>query len=387
MGMVFSWLSVASLSPTEVLAALNLDDTGDAAGLGDCEIAGAALPQGGYVVVANAFWHAVIHPPKLAPLSLRAGVVGCTESENANASAAFLWRDGEPIWQVTHVLDEGAEHLDTDGDVPAETAALLDQAIARHRVEGYDAVHGVPAAVAKSCAGFRYGEDRGLRFTRLVPSTATVRIGSTQIVVEWPNERGDLTAALGRALDAILVPLGFDVRRDPRGDEFVRTRDDTTLTIYGVGYDDHPFYTCDIFISVRQNLVEQLIVRVIPQHTRSSTCDLRLAKLEGHAGFDIRSIRHIEAFIASLVEKVPALVERCGSIRELDRIVNADRTCIDGIDFLSAEGPIVLAWLAGNPNFESMVAYADSRYDRREVEGETPIVQLADHLRRNVPMA
>lgn len=387
MGMAFSWLSVASLSPAEVLAALNLEDTGAVVGLGDGEVAGAALPHGGYVVVANAFWHAVIHPPKLASLSLGATVVGCTESENVNASVAFLWRGGEQIWQVTHLLDGGAEHLEIEGDAPAETAALLEQAIARHRAERYDAVYGVPAAVAKSCAGFRYGEDRGLRFTRLAPRRLTVSVGNTPIVVEWPNERGDLTATLGRALEAILVPLGFDVRRDPRGDEFSRTRDDTTLTIYGVGYDDHPFYTGDIFVSVRQNVVERLIASVIPHHTSSSTCDLRLAKLEGRDGFEIKSIRHIEAFIKFLGKKVPALVERCGNVRELDRIVNANRTRIDGIDFLSAEGPIVLAWLAGNPNFDAMVAYADSRYDRSDVEGETPIVQLADHLRRNVPVA
>jgi hypothetical protein len=386
MGMAFSWLSTASLSPAEVLAALNLEDTGGAAGAGECEIAGAALPQGGYVVVANAFWHSVIHPAKLASLSLKATVVGCAESENVNASTAFLWRDGERIWQLTHLLDEGAEHLEIEGDTPTETAALLGQAIARHRAEGYDAVYGVPAAVAKLRTGFRYGEDRGLRFTRLAHRKTTVGAGSTQITFEWPNERDDLTATLGRALEAILVPLGFEVRRDPRGDEFFRTSDDTTLTIYGVGYNDDPFYTCDIFISVRQNTVEQLIASVVPQHESSSTCDLRLAKLEGHDGFDIKSIRHIEAFIKFLGKKVPALVERCGHVRELDRMVNADRTRIDGIDFLSAEGPIVLAWLAGNPNFESMVAYADSRYDRRDVEGETPIVRLADHLRRNVPV-
>ncbi|GMV32133.1 MAG: hypothetical protein AMXMBFR59_42580 [Rhodanobacteraceae bacterium] len=366
---------------------MNLDDTGDAVGLGGGEIAGAALPQGGYVIVANTFWHALIHPPKLASLSLGATVVGCTENENTNASAAFLWRGGEQIWQITHLLDAGAEHLDIEGDAPAETAALLEQAIARHRAEGYDAVYGVPAAVAKSCAGFRYGEDCGLRFTRLVPRTATVSVGTSQIVVEWPNERGDLTATLGSALEAILVPLGFDVRRDPRGDEIFRTRDDTTLTIYGVGYDDYPFYTSDVFISVRHNVVEQLITSVIPHRTSSSTCDLRLAKLEGGNGFAIKSIGHIEAFLTVLVEKMPALVERCGHVRELDRMVNADRTRIDGIEFLSAEGPIVLAWLAGNPNFESMVAYADSRYDRSAIEGDTPIVQLADYLRRSVPVA
>jgi len=386
MGMAFSWLSTASLSPAEVLSALSLDDTGAAVSAGECDVAGAALPQGGYVVVANAFWHALIHPTKLASLSLKAPVIGCAESENVNASTAFLWRDGEQVWQVTHMRDEGAGHLDIEGDAPRETAALREQAIKRHRADGYDAVYGVPSTVAKSSSGFRFGEHRGLRFTRLVPRQVKVLAGSTQITVEWPNARDELTATLGRALEAMLVPLGFDVRRDPRGDEFFRTRDDTTLTIFGVGYDDHPFYTCDIFISVRQETVEQLIASVIPQHTSSSTCDLRLAKLEGHDGFDMKSTQHIEAFIRFLGKKVPALVERCGQVRELDRIVNADRAQIDGIDFLSAEGPIVLAWLAGNPNFESMVAYADSRYDRHDIEGDTPIVQLADHLRRNVPV-
>ena len=33
-----------------------------------------------------------------------------------------------------------------------------------------------------------------------------------------------------------------------------------------------------------------------------------------------------------------------------------------------------------------MVAYADTRYDRREIEGDTPIVRLADHLRRSAPV-
>jgi hypothetical protein len=386
MGMTFSWLSTASLPPAEVLAALHLEDSGTAIGAGECEIAGAVLPQGGYVVVANAFWHALIHPAKLASLSLKATVVACTESESVNASTAFLWRAGEQVWQLTHLLDEGAEHLEIEGAPPRETAALRDQAIKRHRAEGHDAVYGVPAAVAKSCTGFRYGENRGLRFTRLMPRQATVSAGVTQITFGWPDERDDLTATLGRALEAILIPLGFEVRRARGGDDFLRTRDDTTLTICGVGYDDHPFYTCDIFLSVRQHAVEGLITSVIPQHERSSTCELRLAKIEGHDGFDIKSIRHIEAFIKFLGKKLPALIERCSQVRELDRLVNADRTQIDGIDFLSAEGPIVLAWLAGNPNFDSMVAYADSRYDRRYIESETPIVQLADYLRRNVPV-
>lgn len=387
MGMTFSWLATNALTPAQMLDALHLEDSGDVVSAGDADVAGAALPQGGYVIVANEFWHSLIHPPKLAALSLAAPVTGCTESESVNAASAFFWRDGEQIWQVTHIADQGAEHLDIDGDAPAQTATLLADAIARHRAEGHDAVYGVPAAVAKSMAGFRYGEHRGLHFTRLVPRVATVTVGTTPITVAWPDERDGLTATLNSALEAILVPLGFDVRRDPRGDEFIRTRDDTTLTLFGIGYDDHPFYTADVFISVRHHVVERLITSVMPEHSRSSTCDLRLARIESHDGFAIQSIAQIEALIAHLATTLPARVAQFSDVRALDRLVNADRTQIDGIEFLSAEGPIVLAWLAGNSNFDSLVAYADSRYDRGEIEGDTPIVRLAEHLRRNVTPA
>ena len=213
-----------------------------------------------------------------------------------------------------------------------------------------------------------------------------VVVGKTRIALEWPNERDELTATLGRALEPVLIPLGFEVKRDPRGDDFVRTRGDTTLTVCGVGYDDHPYYACDVLVTARHHVVERLLASVVPGNEYTATWTMRLSNLENHGGFAITSVRHIEAFIKFAARKLPAAVERCGDLHELDRIINADRTQIDGIDFASAEGPIVLAWLAGNPNFESMVAYADTRYDRREIEGDTPIVQLADHLRRTVPV-
>jgi len=210
--------------------------------------------------------------------------------------------------------------------------------------------------------------------------------GNTPMAFEWPNTRGELTATLGRALEPILVPLGFDMRPDPYGDDFVRTRGDTTLTVCGVGYDEEPAYACDVLVTVRHHVVERLLASEIPDSTSLATWTLRLSNLENHGGFAISSVRHIEAFIKFVGRKLPAQIERCGDLHELDRIINADRTQIDGVDFLTAEGRIVLAWLAGNPNFESMVAYADTRYDRREIEGDTPIVRLADHLRRTEPV-
>jgi hypothetical protein len=214
--------------------------------------------------------------------------------------------------------------------------------------------------------------------------TIETAVGNTRIALQWPNARGELTAMLGRALEAILVPLGFTVKRDPYGDDFFRTRGDMTLTLSGAGYEDDAAYACDVIVSVRHHVVEQLIESVIPGSAGSATWVLRLSTLEKADGFPITSVHHLAAFIKFLGKKLPALVERCGDLHEVDRMVNADRARIDGYDFAACEGPIVLAWLAGNPNFDSMVAYADTRYDKREIEGDTPIVQLADHLRRTV---
>ncbi len=108
--------------------------------------------------------------------------------------------------------------------------------------------------------------------------------GNTRIPLQWPNERGDLTATLGRALEPVLVPLGFEMRPDPRGDDFVRARNDTTMTVCGVGYDDHPYYACDVLLSMRHHVVERLIASVIAESTSSATWTLRLSTLENKAG-------------------------------------------------------------------------------------------------------
>jgi hypothetical protein len=75
-----------------------------------------------------------------------------------------------------------------------------------------------------------------------------VVVGNTRIALQ-PNGRGELTATLGRALEAILVPLGFTVKRDPYGDDFSRTRGDMTLTISGAGYEEDAAYACDVVVS------------------------------------------------------------------------------------------------------------------------------------------
>jgi hypothetical protein len=383
MGRAFSWVAGAG-SPADILAALKLEDTGVAVHPADAELAGAVLPLGGYVVLANAFGHAVVDNPALAALSSVAAAVGCAEYETVNASIAFAWRNGRRVWQVAHVLDEGATHLDVDGDAPREAAALLDAAIARHRREGHDTVFDVPAQLAQLHAGYRYGD--ALRYTRLRPCATTVDVGDTTLAFHWPQQREGFGELLRRLLVAVLGPHGFVAlpERHPWGGEVAATIGDMAVRVFAGAYDHTgDAYSIGVIVYVLHEPTDQLIRRAIPTYAPLSTWDVSLAHAEGLGAFLVENADDIATLFAFVDAKLPPLVGRCLDLRQLDALVNGDRTDIRGTAALASEGPIALAYLAGNPNFDSMVAYAQSRYDLTGHTGPTPIGRLVEQLRRH----
>ena len=92
MGSSFSWIAVADLSPEESLDLLNLTDTGRYTELGDCEIAGAQLENGVYVIVMKEFWHRIIHRSSMEEFTGDCTVIGCSEYEAVNTSLAFQYK-------------------------------------------------------------------------------------------------------------------------------------------------------------------------------------------------------------------------------------------------------------------------------------------------------
>jgi len=94
MGISISWIAVAMKPAKDLLKELKLRDTGAPAVPGSAKFAGASLPNGWFVIALNEFWHSMIHPESLEPLSSDCVVVGCAEIENANSSLAFLFREG-----------------------------------------------------------------------------------------------------------------------------------------------------------------------------------------------------------------------------------------------------------------------------------------------------
>src|SRR5436190_19224336 len=103
-----SWISVAGKPREKALADLCLVDSGQPAAAGSVPMAGAVLAgSGAFIVVFDEFWPPAIHPALMEQLSEGGLVVGCSEAESQNTSLAFLFRGGEQLWNVSHVLDEG----------------------------------------------------------------------------------------------------------------------------------------------------------------------------------------------------------------------------------------------------------------------------------------
>ncbi|HJU38654.1 MAG TPA: hypothetical protein VJ724_03715 [Tahibacter sp.] len=381
MGLAFSWIAAIG-APAQALAALKLEDTGEPAQPGEAELVGAALPGGGYVVVANAFGHAIADDPALREASRTVAFVGCAEYATVNASIAFAWRGGARVWQAAHVLDEGATHLDVDGDAPPEVARMLDRAIARHRAEGHDAVFDVPAQLAQLRSGYRYGDK--LRYTRLKPRMTTAEVGTTTLAFDWPTCREDFGPILSRALVAALGRHGFVAKSDcyPWSAEVAETIGDMAVTVFAGAYDHGPdAYTVGVLVFVLHESTDRLIREAMPTYSAQPTWTVSLAKDAGLGAFLVEDAADLAKLLEYIAAKLPPFVGRCLDLRELDRLVNGDRAEIRGTEFLSSEGPIALAYLAGNPNFESMVAYAESRYDLTGHTGLTPTGRLVELLR------
>ncbi len=351
-----SWFAVALKSPDETLAVLRHADSGVPVRPGECAVAGGSLPGGPYVIVLDEFWHPMLHPSAMQALSSDCVVVGYSESENTNTSLVFLYREGRQVWQVSHVQDEGDDNLHVAGAAPAAVASLLAKAKAARATSGHDAVFGVPAALAANVCGFRHDATSDMAFTRLDPVPDPDLLPGPQI-----------SAAFVTCMNRVLQSEGFAPPSRPIGPEaLARINDIGEIQCFArCSHGDGGGAYCDIVIHVRNARV-QALASVTPDVTVDWTCKLFLSRIGGPAT-RIRSADDLAKVEAFLEAGLPAVVRRLENLVELDKLVN------DGSPRLMLNRPtkshfeihfgfsrIVLAHLAGNPDFEQMVADTDA---------------------------
>jgi hypothetical protein len=184
MGFAISWLAVKGKNKDQILAELDLRDSGEVDDAYEVPMSGAHLRDGWYMLFLNAYDHPFVQPAFLKDFSARCDVVACQVEEHVMASTAVMHADGQRLWRVHHEGDVRIENLTTEGALPANFAAIRDRLIKQQKDEGgnppeVDYYFDIPLTLALSICGFKHDEaefDWGKpSFTKLVPTKEPAR--------------------------------------------------------------------------------------------------------------------------------------------------------------------------------------------------------------------
>lgn len=116
MSMTAVWFAVQGLPAEAFLERAELIDTGEADEFYDAEISGAHYPDGWYVVLAADI--DLFDADKLKVWSEGARLVAALADEAALFSLATEWRDGKPLWSVSHEVGEDEPVVSLEGAMP-----------------------------------------------------------------------------------------------------------------------------------------------------------------------------------------------------------------------------------------------------------------------------
>jgi hypothetical protein len=170
MGRSISWIGVEGRAKAEVLAALDLEDTGRPAQELERTGACAELPNGWVVILSRDFEFA--SPKRIAELSAGGLAIGCAIEEHVMFSGVRACRNGQALWHVIHDCEDGIYSLATGGEVPPDFGPIRDRLIAQQdkaggETAGVDYIFDAPMLLAEAVCGFRDDMDDPPPFTEL----------------------------------------------------------------------------------------------------------------------------------------------------------------------------------------------------------------------------
>jgi hypothetical protein len=182
MGFNFSWVFVDGIKREDLLAALDLGLTGEAADPHDLGTHDIPLAVASFGVWQGVFAHYSMvldttigtDPPRLLRLPSASRVVSCVVLEHAMVSYASLWSAGRHLWEINH-RTHMRDALVVSGELPSSFADIKLAAEEKQREEneqrqrrkpgefpspwGVDYIFDVPINTASAITGFRH--DRG----------------------------------------------------------------------------------------------------------------------------------------------------------------------------------------------------------------------------------
>ena len=158
MGAAVLWLAFRGIGRSAVLERLNLQPATEP----DPEISGGALPEGWYLVRSR---HGLCHMDDkiMNKACSDCLAVSCYLETHVMVSGAAGWENGRRIWSVVHDCEQGIDHLEIEGELPAPSHAILDRLTAKQKAAGerprVDYIFDIPIEVAAAVTGFHF--DRG----------------------------------------------------------------------------------------------------------------------------------------------------------------------------------------------------------------------------------
>lgn len=163
MGFSISWVAVENGNEAEVLELLKMDKNGESSEVPDSPMTILTMNNNWLVIVQD-------HGDKfitedfalLTKISENRHVIACYAEEHVMCSAAYGWKHGKKIWTIEHDLNEGSQHVHTEGTLPDHFSDCLAQIENRANEdigEGCDHFFDLPHLVATKITGFSHDRD------------------------------------------------------------------------------------------------------------------------------------------------------------------------------------------------------------------------------------
>jgi hypothetical protein len=161
MGYSLSWIAVKGKPPQAVRDAFSFRMTDEREEIPESDLSAVEMPSGWYLIVSNHTEQVVSDAAMQHLSSSGCELVTCFVEEHVMVSKATGWKDGRFIWSVTHDVQKGRQHLDVQGEPPAEFAAIRDRAFSEQAAGDRDCdyLFDIPVETARSVAGYRHDED------------------------------------------------------------------------------------------------------------------------------------------------------------------------------------------------------------------------------------
>jgi len=180
MGYSGSWLAIKGKTPQTILDELGFCTTGERQEIPEAPLSAASMPNGWFLMVSDHTEH-VVSDSVLERLTADCEAVTCFVEEHVMFSSAAGWKNGLRCWSVSHDAQQGVDHLQTEGDLPASFTAIRDRLLSKQKEEntrkprtrrppflrrvvsaeeiGCDYLFDIPVELAGHVTGYRYDQD------------------------------------------------------------------------------------------------------------------------------------------------------------------------------------------------------------------------------------